>query len=355
MSTDVVSLTAQLVDIPSESRHEAALATAVVDALADCDHLTIERTGNTVVARTNLGRDSRVVIAGHLDTVPAANNLPHQQDDASIRGLGACDMKGGVAAALRAAWLVRRPIVDVTYVWYDCEEIAAEYNGLAHLVREQPKALDADFAILMEPTNAVVEAGCQGSLRVDVAVPGARAHSARSWMGQNAIHAASAVLDRLNAYVPRRPTVGGLEFREGLNAVAVRGGIAGNVIPDECVVTVNYRFAPDLTVAAAEAHVREVFDDWEVVVADAASAAHPGLDREPVRDFVNRMGGRVVAKLGWTDVARFTELGVPAVNFGPGDPSLAHTPGEYVPTSQLVAVETALLNWLTGASDGEVD
>lgn len=346
LSTDVVALTAALIDIPSQSHHEEQLADLVHAALAGCAHLTVQRFGNTVVAQTELGRPERVLIGGHLDTVPSAGNLPHHFADDRLYGLGSCDMKGGVAVALRLAATVAAPKRDITYVFYECEEVAGEFNGLQRLATEQPHLLEADLAILLEPSNAGIEAGCQGTLRAEISVGGVRAHSARSWLGDNAIHSAADVLQVLRAYEPRTPMVDGLEYREGLNAVAINAGIAGNVIPDRCVVTVNYRFAPDRSLDEAKAHVREVFPGYEVVFVDEAAGARPGLDRPAAAEFVAAVGEDPQPKFGWTDVARFSALGTPALNFGPGDPALAHSADEHVSLEQLRACELQLRTWL---------
>ena len=352
LDRDVVSLTADLVDIPSESRSEGPLADAVEAALRRIPHLRVDRDGDTVVARTSLSRPSRVLIGGHLDTVPSAGNLPHTITDGAIHGLGSCDMKGGVAVGLRLAAMVDRPVHDVTYVFYECEEIDARFNGLARLAETHPDWLAADFAILMEPSRAGIEAGCQGTVRAQVRTTGVRAHSARSWLGRNAIHEAGQILHRLEDYEPRRVSVDGLEYREGLNAVGVEGGIAGNVIPDACVVTVNYRFAPTRTVEEAERHVRDVFEGFDVEIVDRAAGALPGLDRPAAAEFIASVGAEPRPKFGWTDVARFSALGVPAVNYGPGDPSLAHAVDERVPIADLVACERVLSGWLSGRSTG---
>lgn len=346
LSTDTVTLTEQLVNISSVSRDEAAIADAVEAALRTAPHLEVTRLEHNVVARTTLGRSERVVVAGHLDTVPLNDNLPARRDATHLHGLGSCDMKGGVAVALRTAVTLPEPNRDVTYVFYAAEEIEEEHNGLRFLAEQHPDLLAADFAILMEPSNASVEAGCQGTLRVDVLVRGERAHSARSWMGVNAIHGAGELLARLNTYEPRRPVIDGLEYREGLNAVFVSGGVAGNVLPDLCRISVNYRFAPDRSAAEAEAHVREVFDGYEVEVTDIAPGALPGLSVPAAAAFVEAVGGEVNPKFGWTDVSRFTGLGVPAVNFGPGDPLLAHKQDERVPFADIELTESRLRAWL---------
>lgn len=344
---DVDLLTADLVDVFSVSGSEAELADGVAEALGSIEWLAADRDGDAIVARTNLGHTERVVLAGHLDTVPVADNLPSKREGDTLFGLGSADMKSGVAVMLRLAATVAEPTRDVTYIFYDGEEVEAERNGLLRLSRTRPEWIDADFAVLLEPTDAVVEGGCQGTIRVDVAVHGRRAHSARSWMGSNAIHAASPILERLVAYEPRRPTVDGLEFREGLNAVGIAGGVAGNVVPDSCIVTVNHRFAPDRSPAEAEAHLREVFAGFEVTVTDSAPGARPGLNHPAAQGFVAAIGGEPRPKFGWTDVARFTELGVPAVNFGPGDPHVAHTRGEWVSAAQIHECELRLRAWLT--------
>jgi succinyl-diaminopimelate desuccinylase len=350
LTADAVTLTEQLVDIESVSRNEQRIADAVEAVLTPLTHLTVSRHGNTVVARTELGRAERVVVAGHLDTVPVNGNLPSRRVGDVLRGLGTCDMKGGVAVMLRIAATVPEPNRDLTLLFYEAEEIESEFNGLHLLSQGNPELLTADFAILMEPSDAVIEAGCQGTLRVDVTARGERSHSARSWMGVNAIHKAGEILDRLNAYEARKPVIDGLEYHEGLNAVFISGGVAGNVLPDVCSVSVNYRFAPDRSEAEAAAYVTEFFAGFEVAVTDSAPGALPGLDRPAAKEFVEAVGGEVNPKFGWTDVARFSALGMPAVNFGPGDPMLAHKQEEFVPTMQIVRCESVLRTWL--GSDG---
>jgi len=347
LSADVVALTAALVDIPSVSRDEAFLAGLVEDALRAVSHLDVARFGNTIVARTHLGRAERVVIAGHLDTVPVAGNAGARIADGKLAGIGSCDMKGGVAIGLKLAAGLAEPNRDVTYLFYECEEIDAEANGLTKLAATSPDLMAADFAVLCEPTDGVVEGGCQGSLHVDVITRGTRAHSARSWWGHNAIHDAAEVLRRLSVYSPREPVVEGLAFHEGLNATGITGGIAGNVIPDECRIGVNYRFAPDRSEAEALAHLAEVFDGFELELHDSALAARPGLDRPAAAAFASAIGGTPRAKFGWTDVARFSLLGIPAVNYGPGDPGLAHSAGEFVRLDALHDCLAALRRWLS--------
>jgi succinyl-diaminopimelate desuccinylase len=348
LDADGAALTAALTDIDSVSGAEKPLADAIERALSARPHLTVHRSGNTVLARTQLGRNERVVLAGHIDTVPHADNFPSFFDPerALLTGCGTTDMKSGVAVQLRLAASLAAPSRDVTYVFYDCEEIEAERNGLGLLSRSAPELLAGDFAVLLEPSGGVVEGGCQGTLRAAIAAAGVRAHTARSWMGRNAIHEAGAILDVLRAWEPRSPVVDGLRYREGLNAVEISGGVAGNVVPDSCVVTVNYRFAPDRSAADAEGYVRTLFGDWEVSVLDVAPGARPGLSQPAAAAFVAAVGGTPRAKLGWTDVARFAELGIPAVNYGPGISEIAHTPGEYVEVAAIADCESRLRAWL---------
>jgi succinyl-diaminopimelate desuccinylase len=348
LEQDVAGLTAQLVDVESVSRQEGELADLVEAALGALPHLRVDRDGNAVVARTALGRAERVVLAGHLDTVPIADNLPSRLDaDGLLWGCGTSDMKAGVAVQLKLAAGLPAPNRDLTFVFYDAEEIAAEFNGLKRLAEHHPDWLAGDFAVLMEPTDGRVDGGCQGTLRVRVQTTGRRAHSARSWLGENAIHKAAPILSRLAAYAPRRVEIDGLVYPEGLNAVLIEGGHAGNVIPDTCAVTVNYRFSPDQSEAEALARVREVFDGFDVVLTDSAPGALPGLSQPAAAAFVAAIGTPPAAKEAWTDVARFSALGVPAVNYGPGDPTLAHTREENVRVAAVREAERKLREWLT--------
>jgi succinyl-diaminopimelate desuccinylase len=342
------ALTASLVDVPSPSGGEGRLADEIEAALSQVDHLKVDRDGDAVIARTELGRAQRVVIAGHLDTVPVADNLPSRRDGDRLFGCGSSDMKSGVAVMLRVAAALAEPRHDVSWLFYDNEETDASRNGLGRVSRNAADWLKADLAVLMEPTGNRAEAGCQGTMRALVLATGKRAHSARSWLGDNAIHRAGEVLTRLAAYEPRRVVIDGCEYREGLNAVRVEGGVSGNVVPDRCTITVNYRFAPDRDEEQALAHVQEVLAPFECVPTDSAPGALPMLSEPATADFVRAIGGDPVAKLGWTDVARFTQLGIPAVNFGPGDPNVAHTREEYVDIPRIAEAERVLRSYLTG-------
>ena len=346
-----VELTRALCDIPSVSGGEAPLADAIHAAVSALPHLEVFRDGDTIVARTTLGREQRVVIAGHIDTVPINDNLPTPDvvvdGEECIWGRGTVDMKAGVAVQLVLASELAEPRVDITWMWYDHEEVDSSLNGLNRLSRSRPDLFAADFAILGEPSGGEVEGGCNGTLRAIVRTHGVRAHSARSWIGENAIHKAAPILERLARHRAQTVAVEGLDYREGLNAVSISGGIAGNVIPDLCEVEVNFRFAPSRSELEAEQHVRDVFEGFEVEIVDLAPGARPGLDAPLAREFVAAVGAEPRPKYGWTDVARFSALGVPAVNYGPGDPHLAHHDEERVPIAQIEAVARGLRAWLT--------
>ncbi len=352
--TDLLSLTATLVGVPSVSHDEAALADRVAESLAEHDWLAVERIGDNVVARTDLGRSQRLVVAGHLDTVPPAGNERPRIDGDVLWGVGAADMKGGLAVMLDLAGAVREPVVDVTWCFYACEEVGRHESGLAQLWESRPDLLVGDAAVLGEPTDGLVEAGCQGTMRVVIHLGGKRAHTARPFTGSNAIHRLVPVLSRITGWEGRTVVLDGCEYAEQLQAVAVEGGIAGNVVPDHASITVNYRFAPDRDRVAARAFIAalldgllddELGDRWEVV--DEADGAPPGLDHQLLAALVARSGQPPKAKVGWTDVASFWAHGIPAANFGSGDPLLAHHPDERVTRDSLVRTRAALAALLT--------
>lgn len=348
--SELATLLREIIDVESVSGNEAELADIVAARLADAPHLTLDRDGDCVVARTNLGRAERVVIAGHLDTVPVLDNLPSRlietPDGDAVWGRGACDMKGGVAVMLALAVELDAPNRDITWIFYDHEEVASEVNGLGRLSRNRPDLVAADFAVLMEPTSARIEGGCQGTIRAELHTTGVAAHSARAWMGVNAIHALAPALQTLAAYRSEEVEVDGLVYREGLNAVGIVGGVAANMIPPSAVLTVNYRFAPDKSPEEALARLGEWFDGYELRITDVSPAARPGLDRPAARQFVAAIGEDAHPKFGWTDVARFSAVGVPAVNYGPGDPSYAHRADEFCPVADLHSCADGLRSWL---------
>lgn len=388
ITTDVEALDAllwALMNVESVSDDETALADAIEAVLQCAPHLQVRRHGDTVVATTAFGREQRVILAGHLDTVPIIDNFPPrwlEPGDQTIRpdireqyptdrvlwGRGATDMKASDAVMLFLALTLTEAAYDLTYVFYDHEEVVAEKNGLGKVVRDHPDWIQGDFAIIGEPTNCGIEGGCNGTIRFDVICHGISAHSARAWMGDNAIHHAAAVLSRLEAYEPRMIEVDGLLYREGLNATLISGGTGTNVIPNECRIHVNYRFAPDQTIAEAKAHVMGadcgaelgngehvatggIFEGYGIEMYDESPAAKPGMDTPMAQSLaqlvLDRSGRAPLAKMGWTDVARFATLGIPAVNLGAGDPLLAHKADEQLPHSQLTELADILLQWLT--------
>ena len=350
LSGDVAELNRELVDIVSVSGHEAQIADAIEQALASSPHLSITRDGNAIVAKTNLGLPQQVVIAGHIDTVPVAENLPSKlmsfEREQVIWGRGTVDMKAGLAVMLKLADEIKEPAMDVVWVFYDQEEIEATKNGLGRLVRNHPELIKGNFAILCEPTAATIEGGCNGTMRIELSLTGIKAHSARPWMGSNAIHKLGGALQILNAYMPEEIEVDGLIFRESLNAVMVQGGVATNVIPDQATLTLNYRFAPSRSVEDATGYLKKMFADFDFKVVDSASGARPGMNSPEAKAFVDAVQAPVNPKYGWTDVARFSEMGIPAVNYGPGDPNKAHADDENVPASQIYACEAGLRKFL---------
>lgn len=350
--TDLLLLTRDLVAFPSESHAEAPFVDWIADQLAPLEHLAVERVGDNLIARTTGSRPLRVLLAGHTDTVPANGNAVPRVDGDTLWGLGATDMKGGLAVMLELARTVTDPAVEVTYVFYAAEEVAAVHNGLGHLFRDRPDLLAADVALLGEPTEAVIEAGCQGTMRLVVTLHGARAHTARPWMGRNAIHRLGRILAAVEAVPERRPVIDGCEFREALQAVAVTGGVAANVVPDLATVTLNHRFAPDRTPEEAEAAVRAIVEPFledgdRCELVDVAPAAAPALGHAVLEALVSRNDLPVRAKLGWTDVARFASHGIPATNFGPGNPTIAHTAEECVDRWSIERCYGALADLLT--------
>lgn len=353
LSKDVAELTADLIDISSVSGDEKTIAAVIEESLKRQPHLNVTRLGDTVVARTEFGRSQRILLAGHLDTVPlpsaaeALGSVPSRWLGETLYGRGATDMKGGVAVQLALAHHLTLPEKDLTFVFYDHEEVEAAKSGLLRVATQARDLLNADLAVLLEPTNGRVEAGCNGTLRVRATTEGRAAHSARAWMGDNAIHKLADLLATLHDYQPDSIDVDGLEYREGLNAVGIGGGIAGNVIPDAAYVDINYRFAPDKSADQAEEHVRHLLSGYQVARTDAADGARPGLGSSAIQGLVSAVGGAPQPKYGWTDVARFAQIGIPAVNFGPGDAALAHTDDEHVHASDVRKCLAVLLDWLT--------
>ena len=347
INQELGKLTLDLVNISSVSKDEKSIADSIEESLQELNHLKLTRVNNSLVAQTNFGNKQRLVIAGHIDTVPANNNFPGKMNNSEIVGLGSVDMKSGIAVALKLAAEITNSKFDITYLFYESEEIETKFNGLELITKQQKDLLNCDFAILMEPTNGILEVGCQGSLRFEVSAIGKRSHSARWWNGENAIHKTNKILEILNNYKSREPEIDGYKFREGLQAVKINGGIAGNVVPDSVNVSINHRFAPDTTIDQATANMKTLFKEFNFHLVDAANAAPTGLANPLIKEFVSSIGKEIAPKFGWTDVARFANAGIPAINFGPGDPNLAHHPDEKVSISQINEVYESLEKWLT--------
>jgi len=335
--TDLLALTTEFVALPSPSGGEGPLAGRIEELLSGTPGLEVERIGDNVVARTTLGRAQRLLLAGHLDTVPPAGNEVPRLDGDVLWGLGAADMKGGLAVMVDLARRVREPAVDVTWCFYTCEEVSRDRSGLAALFAERPELLIADAAVLGEPTGGVVEAGCQGTMRLVVTVGGQRAHTARPFTGRNAIHRLAPVIDAVAGWEGRAVELDGCRYVEQLQAVAVEGGVAGNVVPDRATLTLNYRYAPDRDGRAARRALAELIDPLLVAelgdrieVQDEADGAPPSLGHPLLAALVTSTHQPPRAKVGWTDVASFFAHGIPAANFGPGDPLLAHHSAERV-------------------------
>lgn len=351
-TVDLLSLTEELCAVPSESHHETALADLVEQRVRGrAPSLRVDRLGDNVVVRTELGREKRLVLGGHLDTVPANGNEVPRIDGDILYGLGAADMKGGLAVLLTLAEALHASLsaarFDATLVFYVAEEVAEEFNGLRHLFAERPAWVSGDLAVLLEPTGAWVEAGCQGTLHLRATFRGERAHSARPWMGVNAIHRLADVLARLATHEADTVDVDGLAYRESLEVVRIEGGVANNVVPDRASLVVNRRFAPRYTIEEATAQVRALLVGAdEIEVLNASPAAPPNLWDPLVAEIIGTFDLGVRPKLGWTDVARFAAAGVPALNFGPGDPAIAHTAGEQVSRASLESCYAVLGRFL---------
>ncbi len=342
---EAVSLAKRLLEIPSVSRNEAVICDYLDQLLREDGGLSVTRFGNNLVVRVP-GSGPGVLLAGHIDTVPG--DVEVYEDDEVLRGLGAVDMKSGVAVMCDVA--TRGLGRNLTVVLYACEEVDASENGLRRLAAEFPALLDVDLAVVLEPSGGAVELGCQGTLRARVDLGGRRAHSARPWMGRNAISRAAALVALVDRLEPRRPVLGDVEFRESLSTVRIESFVANNVIPDSARVWLNYRFAPDLTPEMAVERLVEwlgpVLEEGDSVSIEDSVAGAPAT--QSGFEGLVLAAGSVRAKLGWTDVGFLATHGVSAVNFGPGDPLLAHSPVEEVGKAEIIASAEALARWLAG-------
>jgi len=352
LADDLADLLETLVNIPSLTGHEAAIAQWVSDRLEAAERGDVMRSGNSVVWRGPRRGRPLVVLAGHLDTVPG-DGLPARREAGRLVGLGSSDMKAGVAVLLG---LIERldsaPLAyDVAGVFYESEEGPLENNGLSRLLAGMPWLRDARLAILLEPTSLKAEMGCVGTVNAEVRVRGKRAHSARPWLGVNAVERAAPWLVEVTRIPTTVARVQGVEYRETLQVTTLAAGVARNVVPDQLVANLNYRFPPDRDLAGAEARLRAwVPDDFELTVVDRAPPGRVCLDEPEVRAFVERFGLEVAGKQGWTDVAQFSAAGVAAFNFGPGIPEQAHQDGEYCPLENLEPAYRTLAGFLGEAT-----
>jgi succinyl-diaminopimelate desuccinylase len=296
------------------------------------------RSGHAVVWRGPRRGRPLAVLAGHLDTVPPAGEARARRDGDRLYGLGSSDMKGGIAVMLGLLGVVdpARLRFDLAAVFYDAEEGPAAGNGLGRVLHEMPWLRQAAFAVLLEPTGGAVELGCNGVLNAEVRVTGRAAHAARPWLGVNAVERAAPWLAEIVRHPVTPVTVEGVEFRDTVQVTTLRAGGARNVVPDELVVNLNHRFTPDRTVAEAERRLRALVPaEFGFTVVDGAPAGRVCASHPEVAGFIRRFGLATAGKQGWTDVARFTEAGIAAFNFGPGLPELCHARDEYCPIDPL--------------------
>ena len=320
--------TLELVDIPSESRNEAALAQHVLSVVPGA-----RDAGDGCV----LAGDGPVVLAGHFDTVPAQENIPGRADDEAVHGLGASDMKAALAVMIELAIAGRAP--GTTLCFFPREELPVAESALTPLLQREPPLREADVAIVMEPTANAIHAGCLGNISATWTFHGVSGHSARPWLADNAIErAARAIAELSRVAPPQREQFEGLEFVEAISVVGIEGGIARNVIPDRVTAQVNYRYAPGRAAADADRRLHELCDGEhrELEIESNAPSAPVAISHPLVQRLIEAGSLEVAPKQAWTPVAEFAQVDVPAVNFGPGDPAFAHRRDEQVRIDALV-------------------
>lgn len=345
--------TLALVDIPSESRREDEAALWVEGAVPK-GRLTLEhREDLTLLFATERRRDTPLVLlAGHLDTVPAQGNLPGRIEDGFVHGLGASDMKGGLAVMVELArWLEEEEpelAADVALLFFPREELPQEESALPAFFAGCPQALEADLAVMLEPTDTTIQAGCLGNLDAEFIFRGESAHSARPWQGQNAIEHAVAGLARILPVPTRAVELSGLRFVEVVSATRIGGGIASNVIPDRATCLLNFRYGPDLTAEEAEERIGELAQAARAAVRITGNSqpAPVVVDAPLVRRLREAGNLTIEPKQAWTPVAEFAAAGLDAVNFGPGATRFAHRREERVAVDSLVVAYDTLRRFL---------
>ena len=335
--------TLELVDVASESRDEAALAAHVAGVLR-AGGLDVLDLGDACVLARPAGRRPRTLLAGHLDTVPAQDNRPGRRDADRVHGLGASDMKGGLAVMVELALAG----AEVGVLFFPREELPFADTALTPLLEREPAELDVDVCFVMEPTDCAVHAGCLGNINARWTFRGRSGHSARPWLADNAIERAAAGITALAAQPANPVTFDGLEFVEVASVTRFAGGIAGNVIPDVAECHVNFRYAPGRTPGEAEARLAELCaGHGELEVTGNAPSGAVAVTHPDVLRLIEVGGLEVAPKQAWTPVAELTAAGVPAVNFGPGSPAQAHRRDESVEVANLVRAYTVLEAYAT--------
>ncbi|MEA2285102.1 MAG: succinyl-diaminopimelate desuccinylase [Solirubrobacteraceae bacterium] len=335
----LASRTLELIDVASESRDEDALHAHVLDVLRS-GGADARDAGDTCVLAgvTERGDRPLVLLAGHLDTVPAQDNRPGRRDADTVHGLGAADMKGAVAVMVELA-LARagERAIDLGFVFFGREELPVVESALTPLLQREPGLLTADAVIVMEPTANTIHAGCLGNINATWAFTGRSGHSARPWTADNAIHRAAAGIHELAQVEPQEREFDGLRFTQVVSVTRIAGGIAGNVIPDRATAQVNMRYAPGTGAAEAEELLRGWCEPHGALEIDSNAPSAPVATANELVQRLIRTGDLEVApKQAWTPVAEFAAAGVDAVNFGPGDPRYAHTRDEQVSVEALV-------------------
>jgi succinyl-diaminopimelate desuccinylase len=328
----------EFVDVPSESRDEATLAAHVLGVLRDGGVDGRDAGDSCVLAGvTTRGERPLVLLAGHLDTVPAQGNRPGRRDADAVHGLGAADMKGALAVMLELALAGRATTLDLGYVLFPREELPFGQSALTPLLEREPGLREADLVVVMEPTANAIHAGCLGNVNATWTFHGRSGHSARPWLADNAIHRAAEGIHAVAQVEPIPHDFDGLRFTEVVSVTRIAGGIAGNVIPGEAVATVNYRYAPGRSAGDAEAWLRELCEPYGTLVIEGNAPSAPVAVGNPLAQRLIATGDLTVeAKQAWTPVAEFAAAGVDAVNLGPGDPAQAHAREEHVRIEALV-------------------